>query len=99
MRLVSTLSGGEKTRVALAIRLAISRMLMETAGTSYNFLILDEPPYLDSEGIDQLIQTISQLQDQFGQVLVVSHHPSLRQAFARTITVEKVDGVSRARVL
>jgi DNA repair exonuclease SbcCD ATPase subunit len=99
LRPIRALSGGEQTRVALAVRLALSQMLTETSGSSFDVLILDEMEYLDSDGIDQMIQTIDRLQDQFSQIFVISHYPALRQAFARTISVEKVDGSSQVKVL
>jgi exonuclease SbcC len=98
LRPIKALSGGEQTRVALAIRMALSRMLAEMAGTRFDVLIVDEPPYLDPEGIDQLIESLTRLQGQFSQMFVVSHEEKLRDAFPQTIVVTNQNGISTAMI-
>lgn len=98
LRPVRALSGGEQTRVSLAVRLALSQILSEMAGCKFDMLLLDEPEFLDEEGISQLIESVGRLKELFPQIFVMSHHPSLRQAFPNMITVEKHAGISTAKV-
>jgi exonuclease SbcC len=98
LRPVQSLSGGEQTRVALAVRLALSQVLSEMVGMKFDLILCDEPEFLDADGVHQFIQSIHRLSDQFSQILVVSHIPELQQAFPNAIVVRKVDGVSRAEV-
>ncbi|MBN1618139.1 ABC-F family ATP-binding cassette domain-containing protein [Candidatus Dojkabacteria bacterium] len=64
---ISSLSGGEKTRLALA------KMFFE----GHNFLLLDEPTtFLDPASQEVLIEFLSQFNETF---ILVSHHPELVQ--------------------
>jgi exonuclease SbcC len=98
LRPVQSLSGGEQTRVALAIRLALSQVLSEMVGVKFDLVIVDEPEFLDAEGVSQFIQSLHRLADQFPQIFVVSHIPELQQAFPNAVVVRKSDGVSMAEV-
>ncbi len=71
---VSTLSGGEKTRLALAKLFA----------GGYNVLLLDEPTtYLDPESQIILLHALKEYK---GTILIVSHEPH----FVRELGIEKV---------
>jgi exonuclease SbcC len=98
LRPAKALSGGEQTRVSLAVRLALSQVLSEMVGMKFDLIIVDEPEWLDREGVDQFVQAIHRVADQFPQIFVISHVPEIQQAFPSTITVRKVDGMSRAEV-
>ncbi|HEY2065337.1 MAG TPA: ABC-F family ATP-binding cassette domain-containing protein [Gemmatimonadaceae bacterium] len=74
-RLASTLSGGERARVALA-------MLMLTRA---NLLVLDEPTnHLDVETIEVLEDAIESYE---GTVILVSHDRAMLRALANTVWV------------
>jgi exonuclease SbcC len=88
------LSGGEKTSVALAYRLALN-MLVRKAATSMksNLLILDEPT--DGFSKEQLLK----MQDIFDelacpQVIIVSHERELESFANQVFWISKSDGVS-----
>ena len=80
MKIVSELSGGEKTRFVLALLL--------TAGP--NFLLLDEPTnHLDVEGMEQLEQILASYR---GTVLVVSHDRYFLSRTAESLLVFEENG-------
>jgi len=83
------LSGGEQVRVAMAIRLAISQLLMHRAGSDIRFLLLDEVDQaLDHQGIEALSDAIQALSKDF-KILVVTHNESIKEKFNHVITVVK----------
>ena len=92
---VDFLSGGEKTAVALAYRLALnSVMRQEIDGASSNILILDEPT--DGFSKDQLSK-IKDVLDRLDsrQVILVSHESEL-ETFADTVyRISKESGESK----
>lgn len=71
---VATLSGGEKTRLALAKLFA----------GGYNVLLLDEPTtYLDPESQDMLLEALREYK---GTIIIVSHEPE----FIKNLNINKV---------
>lgn len=88
-------SGGEQTRIGLALRIALARLLAHRRGAESRLLALDEPSYLDGAGMAVLIDVLATLLDDFDTILVVSHVPELRDSLDQTITVVKDGGRSR----
>ncbi len=91
---IGSLSGGERTSVALAYRLALNTMVKRTLGLRTNILILDEPT--DGFSKDQLYK----LKDVFekmetDQIIIVTHEKELINIADRVYHVEKVNGESR----
>lgn len=91
---ISSLSGGERTSVALAYRLSLNTMVKRTLGLESNILILDEPT--DGFSKDQLYK----LKDVFDkmetdQIIIVTHEKELINIADRVYHVEKVNGESR----
>jgi len=90
---IDTLSGGERTAVALAYRLALNTMVKRALGLTSNLLILDEP----TDGFSQ--DQLSKLKDIFDgmdtdQIIIVSHEEALRNLADVVFMVEKQDGKS-----
>lgn len=88
-------SGGEKKRVDLAIYLSLSDLLQASAGLKCNILAADEIcDGLSPLGVQQFLSVLRQKADEGTCVFVVSHNPSVSQAFEfDTIkTVEKKSG-------
>jgi DNA repair exonuclease SbcCD ATPase subunit len=99
LRPIESLSGGEGTRVSLALRVALSQILQEMSGCHFNCLIVDEPEYLDPVGISQFIATINTLRDQYQQIFVMSHIDSIKNSFPNAIMVAKQNEISEAKVI
>ena len=92
--LFSHLSGGEKTSIALAYRLALNKLVSFVANwDNSNLLILDEPT--DGFSTTQL----SKIRDIFNelthtQIIVVSHEKELASYVDQTFYVKKIDDKS-----
>ncbi len=93
------LSGGEKTSVALAYRLALNTMVQEVAaGGGTNVLILDEPTDgFSKEQLSKVRDVLTELK--CPQVILVSHERELEAFADRVYRVERVNGVSRVSLL
>lgn len=86
-------SGGEADLVHLALRLAVSRLLAERAGTELRFLALDEVfGSLDQNRRDLVVAALGELGNLYSQVLVVSHLEGLQEALGTVLRVEERDG-------
>ncbi|GAB6147492.1 AAA family ATPase [Stetteria hydrogenophila] len=88
---LSSLSGGEKTAVALAFALALGRISSLNAG----FLVLDEPTAeLDEERRKVLVEVIKRMGGGIPQLIVVTHDEDVKEAADTICTVSKPGGVS-----
>jgi len=93
----NALSGGEKTSVALAYRLALNTTVQEvTISGGSNLLILDEPT--DGFSKEQLYKIRDILEElKCPQVILVSHEKELEGFADHIFRVQKSDGVSALR--
>ncbi|MDK2783493.1 MAG: repair protein SbcC/Rad50 [Thermococcaceae archaeon] len=93
----STLSGGERVAVALALRLAIARALSR----NLSVIIMDEPTtHLDEERRKDLVEILDRFFKSRGaipQVIIVTHHPELENVADTLYLVRNVDGVSQVQ--
>ena len=87
------LSGGERTALALAYRLALGRMVREAGRLALETLILDEPT--DGFSQEQTLR-MGDLLEELGlpQVILVSHERQLEGIADRVIRVRKSGGLS-----
>jgi exonuclease SbcC len=90
----NALSGGERTSVALAYRLALNTTVQEVTITGgSNLLILDEPT--DGFSKEQLFKIRDILEElKCPQVIIVSHEKELEGFADHVYRVQKTDGVS-----
>lgn len=89
------LSGGEKFRVSLAMRLALSKILAKKIGGVVKFLLLDEvSSSLDVKGVQTFVTIIKQLSDEF-KILLISHDEKVKEHFDDVIIVNKDSSGSR----
>ena len=89
-RSYETFSGGEAFRVNFALRIALSQMLAERAGTQIRTLVIDEGfGTQDAEGLQALIGSIRAIQDDFETILVITHLDEIKDAFPIRIEVRK----------
>lgn len=93
------LSGGEKERVNLALRIAIARVAATRYGAQMRFLAVDEAfAGQDGEGLNATLEVLSEARQHFDLVAVVSHLTSVRDRFPAKILVWKDEEGSHARV-
>jgi exonuclease SbcC len=83
-------SGGERFRVSLAVRLALSRVLSNKAGIELDSLVLDEPGiHLDPDGRELLVSTVKSLSSFFSRIIIMSHLDLVNE-FSERIAIEEV---------
>jgi len=82
-------SGGEAARVALAIRLALAKVISRRAGKRIGLVMIDEVSDLDTAGADAFAQTIMGIAADYQQIMVVTHLPHLKDQFPNTLTIVK----------
>lgn len=89
------LSGGERTAIALAYRLALNQVinsLLSNIRTS-NLVILDEPTDgFSYQQLDKMRDILSQLNVE--QLIIVSHEPKIESFVDNIIKIKKENGVS-----
>lgn len=90
-----SLSGGEKFRISLALRVALSDISSRYGGSSLEFLLLDEVNSpLDRFGVETLfVNVIKSLEDRY-KILVITHDESLKEKFDNVIDITKINGDS-----
>jgi DNA repair protein SbcC/Rad50 len=91
------LSGGERTRVDLALRLGLASLLASRRGSEVSVLVVDEPEFLDAAGLERLAGALAGgVGGAYRRVLVVSHVAGLADAFDHTVRI--VDGGQGATI-
>ena len=90
-----SLSGGERTSIALAYRFALSAIVQEDIGSGTgDLVILDEPTDgFSKEQVLKLRDVVGELHSR--QVILVSHEKELESMADKMMLVEKVNGTSR----
>ncbi len=84
-------SGGEAFRIDFSLRIALSKLLTRRAGTKLRTLVMDEGfGTQDEEGLDNLVQAIQSISDDFDKILVITHLESIKDAFPVRIEVTKL---------
>jgi DNA repair protein SbcC/Rad50 len=91
---IDFLSGGERTSVALAYRLALSQMVQKYAEAGPSSLILDEPTDgFSKEQLGRMREILDELANP--QVIIVSHERELESFADQIYRVVRVDGESK----
>ena len=91
---ISSLSGGERTAVAIAVRLAIAGYLTQKIST----MILDEPTaFLDEDrrkNLKDIIQYSLRNENIVPQMIIISHHSDMNTVADVTYEVKMISGKS-----
>jgi DNA repair protein SbcC/Rad50 len=92
---LENLSGGEKTSVALAYRLALNKVLNDLIShmRTKDIIMLDEPTDgFSSEQLDRMRDLIDELA--LKQAIIVSHEPKIESFVSSVIRIRKDEHVS-----
>lgn len=96
-------SGGGKTMVSLAVRLALTRLKQRQTGSRFNVLFLDEvDSQLDVANRDAFIRLVTTtLVQKFGveQVFIISHNKTISESTPHTLKVVRYGTHSKAEWL
>ena len=96
MYLLEDLSGGERSLINFALRLAFTTIV--ATASDYKFMIIDEGFVdLDASYREYIAGVTKRLAQQF-QICLVTHFPDLESEFDNIMTVEKSGGISRIRI-
>ena len=96
-RAYETYSGGEAFRVNFALRIALAQLLAERSGVRVRTLVIDEGfGTQDTQGVENLVEAIQAIQNDFEKIVVITHLDQLKDAFPIRIEVTKdsVEGSS-----
>ncbi len=93
-------SGGERARIDLALRIGLSKLIANRAGSRIATLIIDEAfAAVDQEGVESLVECLPMLTDEFPLILVITHDENFKSAVAQRIVVSKGPTGSRIEVI
>jgi len=94
-------SGGEAFRIDFSLRIALSKLLARRAGTRLRTLVIDEGfGTQDEEGLDNIVEAIQSISDDFDKILVITHLELLKNAFPVRIEVTKLPEIgSRFKII
>jgi len=88
-------SGGEKTRISLAVDLALSDVMSDYYGSQFNVAVFDEQDlYMDNKGRTSYMNLLKEVA-QRKRVFVVAHDDVFKGAFSDSWIIEKEGGFSK----
>lgn len=84
-------SGGERVKAALSVILALSEIKSSKAGVQLGFLFIDEPPFLDSPGVQAYCDALEAIQQRYSalKVMAITHDPAMKSRFPQSVDVMK----------
>ncbi|MCI9591675.1 MAG: AAA family ATPase [Lachnospiraceae bacterium] len=90
-------SGGEKVKSSLSVILALAEIKATTAGVQFGMLFIDEPPFLDSEGVQAYCDALETIQERYGniKIMAITHDPTMKARFPQNLDVIKTDKGSK----
>ena len=89
-------SGGERVKVSLSVILALAEMKSSENGVQLGFLFIDEPPFLDSQGMSAYCDALETIQQRYNnlKIMAITHDPEMKARFAQSIDIIKTDNGS-----
>ena len=97
---IERFSGGEEDLANLCIRLAISEIITERAGSIFNFIILDEIFGSQDEIRKQnIIKALNGFSSKFRQIFLITHVEDIKHFTENTMTISEDDsGISTIKI-
>ncbi|MFZ3132701.1 MAG: exonuclease subunit SbcD [Desulfosporosinus sp.] len=94
-------SGGQKVKAALANAFALADLKARRVGIQLGMMFVDEPPFLDSEGVEAYCDALEGLNHRYPnmRVIAISHDPAMKARFPQQIeVVDMGDEGSKVRI-
>ncbi len=93
-------SGGEKVKASLSAVLALAEIKSRQAGIQLGMLFIDEPPFLDADGIQAYCDALETIQRRYSnlKVMAITHDPAMKARFPQSIDIIKTPVGSRVEV-
>lgn len=90
-------SGGEKVKASLSVILALAEIKASTAGIQFGMLFIDEPPFLDQDGIQAYCDALEIIRDRYGniKIMAITHDPTMKARFPQNLDVIKTENGSK----
>jgi exonuclease SbcC len=84
-------SGGERVKAALSVILALSEIKSTKAGVQLGFLFIDEPPFLDAQGVQAYCDALEAIQSRYSalKIMAITHDPTMKSRFPQSVDVVK----------
>lgn len=84
-------SGGERVKSALAFILALAEIKSTKAGVQLGFLFIDEPPFLDSQGMSAYCDALEAIQTRYSdlKVMAITHDAEMKSRFPQSVDIVK----------
>lgn len=90
-------SGGEKVKSSLSVILALAEIKSSSAGVQLGMLFIDEPPFLDSDGIQAYCDALETIRSRYGsiRIMAITHDPTMKARFPQSLDVVKTEHGSK----
>ncbi len=90
-------SGGEKVKSSLSVILALAEIKSSSAGIQLGMLFIDEPPFLDGDGIQAYCDALETIQKRYDniKIMAITHDPTMKARFPQNLDVVKADNGSK----
>ena len=90
-------SGGEKVKSSLSVILALAEIKSSSASIQLGMLFIDEPPFLDSDGVEAYVEALEAIRGRYSglKVMAITHDPVMKAKFPESIDVVKTEHGSK----
>lgn len=90
-------SGGEKVKASLSVILALAEIKSSSAGIQLGMLFIDEPPFLDADGIQAYCDALETIQRRYKgiKIMAITHDPTMKARFPQNLDVVKTERGSK----
>lgn len=90
-------SGGEKVKASLSVILALAEIKSSSAGIQLGMLFIDEPPFLDADGIQAYCDALETIQRRYVgiKIMAITHDPTMKARFPQNLDVVKTEHGSK----
>lgn len=91
-------SGGERVKAALSVILALAEVMKNKLGVQLGFLFLDEPPFLDGDGVRAYVEALEAIRQRYTdmRIMAITHDEAMKSMFPQSVTVTKDESGSHA---